>query len=362
MTLPLVELRGTPFAQGLRHGQVLRERIAHNYAIYSARFVRELKIDLDEALARATHYAGAVATQSPAYYAGMQGIAEGAAMPFEVIAALNMRYELFYYQYGVNATHAKPDGCTAFALLPERTANSHLLIGENWDWIADIQGAVLHTVEDNGFATLSFTEAGIFGGKIGLNSAGLGLTINGLTTTDDDWARLHKPFHVRCYEILRSESFEQASQVITGSERSCSTNFLLAQAPDQVIDIEAAPHATSLIACEQGCLVHANHFVDPAALAVIEPPIEKNPHSYRRHARLRQLLTQGVQPLMVKDLQTALRDHAGQPYSVCFHIDPEEPPEEHYATLVSVIMDLHERIMYISDGPPCKAAYARFAL
>ena len=36
--------------------------------------------------------------------------------------------------------------------------------------------------------TLAFTEAGIFGGKIGLNSAGLGLAINGITTVDDDWA------------------------------------------------------------------------------------------------------------------------------------------------------------------------------
>ncbi len=53
----------------------------------------------------------------------------------------------------------------------------------------------------DGLRTLSFTEAGIFGGKIGLNSAGLGLTVNGLTTTDDDWSRLSKPFHVRCYEI-----------------------------------------------------------------------------------------------------------------------------------------------------------------
>lgn len=360
--LPLVELRGTPFEQGEQHGQALRERIAHNYAIYSARFVRELKIGLDEALDRASRYAEAVAIQSPAYYAGMQGIAEGSGMPFEVIAALNMRYELFYYQYGVNATSAKPDGCTAFALLPERTASGHLLLGENWDWIAEVQSAVLHTVEDDGFAMLSFTEAGIFGGKIGLNSVGLGLTINGLTSTDDDWARLRKPFHVRCYEILRSSTFAWASQVITGSERSCSTNFLLAQAPDQVVDIEAAPHATNLIGSEGGLLVHANHFVDPAALAVVEPPVEKNPHSYRRAERLGQLLGASAQPLTVEDIQAALRDHQGQPYSVCFHIDPEEPPEEHYATLVSVVMDLDERVMYISDGPPCQNPYERFAL
>ena len=36
---------------------------------------------------------------------------------------------------------------------------------------------MLHTLEPGGLETLSFTEAGIVGGKIGLNSLGLGLTI-----------------------------------------------------------------------------------------------------------------------------------------------------------------------------------------
>jgi isopenicillin-N N-acyltransferase-like protein len=40
-------------------------------------------------------------------------------------------------------------------------------------------GAVLHTTDDDSFETLAYTESGIVGAKIGLNTAGLGLCING---------------------------------------------------------------------------------------------------------------------------------------------------------------------------------------
>src|SRR3989442_2551122 len=76
---------------------------------------------------------------------------------------------------------------------------------------------------------LCFTEAGVVGGKIGLNSEGIGLTINGLISNKDDWERLRKPFHVRCAEILGSKTLSQAVSRITRGERSCSANFLVGQ-------------------------------------------------------------------------------------------------------------------------------------
>lgn len=358
MTLPLVRLEGTPYEQGLAHGGALRGRIAHNLAIYFARFEREVGLPRDEVLRRAGRYAAMIAGRSPAYHEAMRGVAAGSGFGFAEIAALNVRYELFYDGYV-----EKPlgDGCTAFAVLPDASADGHLRIGENWDWIAGVQGAVLHTREPGGLETLAFSEAGIVGGKIGLNSRGLGLAINGLTSGADDWARLRTPFHVRCYEILRAPGFAEAAAVVTGEERSCSTNYLIAEAPARVLNIEAAPGALGLTGCERGCLVHANHFVDPAALGVRERNVETNPHSYHRHTRLAGLLGAGG-PLTDERLRAALRDHAGHPYSVCFHIDPAEPPSEHYATLTSAIIDLTARTLDLTDGPPCEAAYVRYAL
>jgi isopenicillin-N N-acyltransferase-like protein len=357
MTLPLVRLTGTPYEQGRQHGAALREAIAENMAIYFTRFERELRLTRDETLRRAMRYAEAIALQSPSYAAGMRGVADGSGFSYAEIAALNVRYELFYYQFGVNAV---ADGCTAFAVLPEASADGHLLIGENWDWVVGVRGAVLHSSEPDGLEVLCFSEAGIVGGKIGLNSAGVGLLINGLTSNDDDWARLHRPFHMRCYEILRSRTLAAAARVVTEGDRSCSGNFLIAQAPGQALNIETAPRATRATGCVGGCLAHANHFDDPAALGVSEPPVEKNPHSLTRQARMTELLSR--RPLALGDLQAALRDHQGHPYSICFHVDPEEPPEEHYMTVISAIMDLHAGTLYLSDGPPCTSPYDRYAI
>lgn len=357
MALPLLRLEGSPYHQGLIHGKSLRGRIEHNLRLYFARFERELKLTRAEALRRAARYLAAIADQSPEYHAGMRGIADGAGVELAAIAALNARYELFYDAF---VERPLPEGCTAFALLPEATIEGHLLLGENWDWIASVQGALIHTVEPDRPQSLAFTEAGIFGAKIGLNAAGLGLAINGLTSRDDDWARLHRPFHVRWHEALRAWDLEAAARAVASEERSCSANVLLAQVPDRVMNLELGPRGVHASGCTQGCLVHANHFLHAEAVGVAERNVEKNPHSWRRQARLERLLA--ARPLALGDVQAALRDHEGYPYSICFHIDPNEPAEEHYESVVSVIMDLHARALFITDGPPCQGAYARYAL
>lgn len=358
MTLPLVRLSGAPYEQGRQHGEALREAIAENVAIYFARFERELCLTRAETLRRATIYAGAIARQSPDYAAGMRGIAEGSGFSYAEIAALNVRYELFYYQFGVNAV---ADGCTAFAVLPEASANGHLMLGENWDWVVGVRGAVFHSCEPDGLEVLAFSEAGIVGGKIGMNSLGVGLLINGLASTDDDWAHLHKPFHVRCYEILRARSLDLATRIVTNSSRSCSGNFMIAQAPDRVINIETSPHAVATTDCVEGYLVHTNHFIDPAVLGVSEPPVEKNAHSYWRFERMAKLLGTS-KSLALTDFHAALRDHEGHPYSICFHIDPAEPPHEYYESVISVILDLQAGVLYLSDGPPCTNPYERYKI
>jgi isopenicillin-N N-acyltransferase-like protein len=367
MSLPIIHLTGTSHAQGLAHGEALRERIAHNVALYFERFAREVGLSADEVREMAGQYATAIEKQSPAYYAGMQGIAEGSGFSFLDIAALNVRYEILYYQFGKMALayaasqEGHGDGCTAFALLPEATENGHLLMGQNWDWIPEVQGAVLHTTDADGFETLAYTESGIFGAKIGFNTAGLGLAINGMVTVEDDWARLAKPFHVRCYEILRSRTFDAAVAVVTDEARSCSTNFLIAQTPDHVVDLEAAPDKVGRVGCNEGCLTHANHFIDPAGLGVVEAPNERRIYSWHRQDRLRELLM-AARPLNVAKIQEALKDTVDDPFGICRHRDVNAPPEMHYVTVTAVVMDLHERVMHLTDGPPDEAPFQTVGL
>jgi isopenicillin-N N-acyltransferase like protein len=356
VTLPVLHLDGTAYDQGLQHGRALRDRIAANLEVYFDRFLTEGQLPKDEARTRAQRYQPVL--DSHPYWDGMRGIADGSGQFLLDILVLNMRYELLYFQYGFCAM---VDGCTAFAVLPEASQNRHLLLGQNWDWIPQVQGAVVHTVEPDGLETLSFTEAGIVGGKIGLNSAGLGLAINGLLSTADDWSRLQPPFHLRCYEILRSRTFEPAVRIVTDQPRACSTNFLIAETPARVLDVEAAPQTVRRLSASEGYAVHTNHFLDPALLEVEEPPSERRPHSYHRQSRMQALLD-ARRPVAVADLEVALRDHDDHPDGICRHENAEDPPEEQYITLTSVIMDLEERSLRLTDGPPCEHLYEGYSL
>lgn len=361
MSLPLVKLAGTAYEQGVEHGRQLRQRIGHNLDVYFDRFRRDSLLSREEVLRRASLYLPAIASHNRDYRDGMAGIAEGSGYTLEEIAALNVRYEIIYYQRMSQAVAAARDGCTSFALARHRSKNGHLIIGQNWDWIPHVLGAVLHTIYPDGFQTLAFSEAGIFGGKIGLNSAGLGVCVNGISSTADDWTSLQKPFHLRCYEILRSRQFAEAVRVVTDTARSCSANFLIGQSPDEVIDIEAAPESVNLIGLEGGSVVHTNHFVAPQELGIAEPPSERRHLSCRRLDRMASML-QSSAMISVAELMMHLQDHTTAPSGICRHEDPDAPAKDQFRTVASMLIDLDDRTMRISDGPPCDNGYELHAL
>jgi isopenicillin-N N-acyltransferase-like protein len=351
MSFPVIHLKGTTYEQGVVHGRYLQERISHNIALYFDRFRHEAQINRAEVLSRARLYKQAIADTHPAYFEGMRGIAAGSGQDLDEIVAINIRYEILYYQVSQIAMAAMKDGCTSFAVSPEDTTTGHLLMGQNWDWIPGIQGAVLHSTDEDGMESIAFTEAGIFGGKIGLNSTGLGLAVNGITTTEDGWTALQAPYHVRCFDVLRCWDLATAVAAITGTPRACSANYLIAQAPDKAVNIEAAPQTTNQIGWQNGCIVHTNHFVDPEKIGVEEPPYERRASSLYRLARMRELIEQN-KPVSTGNLKQFLQDRSRDPDCICRVVDPALPEYEQYTTITGVVMDLEEKVMHLTDGPP----------
>jgi isopenicillin-N N-acyltransferase-like protein len=371
--LPKIELVGPPRAQGLTHGRAARAQIAHNLAVYFHRFGLE-GLAPDAARARAASYLAFLEAGFPDYMRAVEGVAEGSGQPFLDVLLLNLRYEVIYDRFNANAVQAGDaagadrlvDGCTAFAVLPEASIDGHLRLGQNWDWIPDVQGVLLHSPAaaadgPDGLASLCFTEAGIVGGKIGLNSAGVGLAINGLSTLEDSWARQATPFHVRCHAILRQRRLADAVAIAEAAPRACSANFLIGQAGHGAVDVETAPAATRALAPDAALLVHANHFADAAGMGIDETPHQRRPYSVCRADRLSALLDR-ARPVTLAAIQSALRDHDKHPYSVCRHADLAAPPDDRFSTVSSIVMDLDAGRMWATDGPPCEAAYVEHAL
>src|SRR5947199_52104 len=209
--LPVLTLKGSPRQIGFIHGRKARPEIENNLKVYFGRFKSETELSHDVAISRAARFLDAINKVSPEYAETMRGVAAGSGQEILDITALNVRYELMYSQFSKIGLKPIPKtfGCTAFATLPAAVENGHLIMAQNWDWIPEVEGLLLKVRNENGADTLSFTEAAVVGGKIGLNSEGLGLLINGIVSSKDDWARLKKPFHVRCRDILRSNDIEE---------------------------------------------------------------------------------------------------------------------------------------------------------
>ena len=360
MRLPFLELSGTCREQGQVHGETLKDLIEKNIQIYFERFEKEAQLPRNEVLERAESCLDSLQKQNLNYCDGMGGISEGSNQGILEIAMLNFRYELLYHAIGKIQMDAV-DGCTSYALLPETAANAHTIMGQNWDWIPDVECAVVTTASPEGPHHLAFTEAGIFGGKIGLNSEGLGITVNGMYTARDDWSRFKKPFHLRCADVLESMTLEDALDVLIGTPRSCTANFMIGQAQDTVIDIELATDEYVQISPQGGVLSHANHFTDPDSAEIIEPPNPRRYLSKFRHERMETLLNER-KPLDVAGIQKILKDHENHPQSICRHADPSLPSEQHTVTKTGVIMDLDERKLWFTNGNPCENEFAEYSL
>jgi len=370
MALPVIDLQGTAYDGGVQHGRIAADLIGRNLEIYYDRFQRETRLPPQEVRDRAMRYLAVIDARDPEYGQAMRGVSKGAKLPLADIAVLNARYEILYSQYSTinqgEEASLMVDGCTAFAVTPEASADGHLYLGQNWDWFPQVEGVIVRVRRPDGFTLAAFTEAGIVGGKIGMNSRGIGLVINGLLSNKDDWQRLRTPFHVRTWQILQAQTLDDAAAVVTRESRSCSANFLLGQANGtaRVMNIEAAPDAVCTLQPRGGTLAHANHFEDPDALQVWQPLAEDRTTTYQRGARMQELLKSGkvAGTLGTQGLQNVLRDHGGHPDSVCRHPNPRLPEEQRVETVVSVLEDLTARKFYVAGGTPCVTPFQEISL
>ncbi len=236
-----------PVARGRVHGETFARSIAHNLEAYLARFEAS-GLSRADALVEGELWDRTIAEAAPEYAAEMRAIADAAGRSRAEIAVLNARYEIAFTLFGKEARKpdgpaAEAEGCTVAGLLPEACVDGHTRLVQNWDWISAIRGHCLVTrVQRTGKPSLvALTEAGIVGGKMGINSAGIGIVENGLASAKDGCNPYEKPFHVRCREVLDATTLHDAMRPILATRRTASANFMIGCASGEVIDLEFEP-------------------------------------------------------------------------------------------------------------------------
>ncbi len=363
----VLDLGSDPRERGKVHGREMRTEIRANYATYIERFETGGAKE-SEVLKQSEAWAAFIVRDNPEYAEEMEGIAAGAHLSLTEIALLNARYELAYCVFGSeaqslnNAATVEQEGCTSFGLMPEMTANGHTLIGQNWDWLAKLQGRVfvmrVQRSSESGKGKpdfVGFTEAGIAGCKIGVNPAGIGLCVNGLVTQRDGANGFRKPFHVRCREILDAWTFDKALLPVVQTDRTCSTNFLIGHADGEIIDIEATPDYCSYIYPDDGLVTHANNLVRATRIASQFERIA--PHSLYRANRLDRLIRRWGCEIGIDTIHNLLSDHFSAPASICRHPDMTLPDPKRVVSVTAAAIDLNARTLYVTDGSPCQSNF-----
>jgi isopenicillin-N N-acyltransferase like protein len=315
-----------PQARGRAFGADAREGVLRCWAGYERLFdvwgteAREIsEATLERTQAWAPHLAAEIA-----------GIAAGAGLETWQIAALNARTEILARGRGE---------CSTVVLLPTDAPPRTL---QTWDWHEHLDDVKF--VWDTGHGVRTLTEYGIVG-KIGVNSAGLGVHMNILHHASDGGGD-GVPVHIVARRILDEATTVDEATEIARSARVCASTVLTAVGRHSAVCLELCPEGLGEIHPRDGVLLHTNHFLDPE-LAKGEDNRDEDPESWDR---LEALEARVDELRAAPDLADVMKLHDAP---VCCHPEPGAPFGERYATLATISLDVAGSRMRLRAGGPC---------
>ncbi len=330
---------GSPYEIGRTHGSEGKEEIHNSLSTYESLFKGYAGLTWKQACEKALLHESAIERFRPQYIEEMRGVADGAGVTYEDILSLNARSEI--------ALTAIPDGCTSFAV----EVGGNTFLGQNWDWKESQSSSLLRLeIRQTGKPDIQMvTEGGIIG-KIGSNSAGVGVCLNALLSRS--WSP-DIPIHLGLRAVLESESFSGAVEVVTKNRMASPAHFLIASGDGQMAGMEVSPVGTAAIEMEDRMVVHTNHLCDPVLKDRINDTVK--PDSPIRLERIGKLIGEMKKDGDIDDFFSILSDHHNYPDSICRHSNPAHAPHEQMETIFSIVMNLSKRDQEVRLGTPCKA-------
>ncbi|PLB33369.1 putative acyl-CoA:6-aminopenicillanic-acid-acyltransferase [Aspergillus candidus] len=330
-----LDLRGSPRKIGFQHGLQLQRQIKDQISVYEEMFDFTSQVTWETVKDYAREFQVTLQRLTPDLYSEMEGIAEGAGLDVLDIVALNCRSELALELYTNVA-----DGCTSVSW--KKTENSRLL-AQNWDWTSLVSGnIVLMSVEREGKPKVFMvTEAGVVG-KIGFNSAGVGVGLNAIKARPCETSKL--PIHVALRLCLESTSVDQALSTISKLGGLASAQYIVLADNERSLGLELSPLGDFVLEeDDNGIVTHTNHFI--ANRSIGDEPWQ--PDSDTRLRRVQQLCSElmddGVHgkhatPAILRD--RIFSDMYNMPNSICRQADLTRHPTMRSSTLFNIVMNL----------------------
>jgi predicted choloylglycine hydrolase len=266
----------------------------------------------------------------PEFFSELEGMAEGAAVPFERLFLINLRGE--YQRF---AADSDGGGCSTCSLLSPETA----AFGHNEDGLALYRGQtyLVRARPQAKPAFVAFCYPGFLpGNAFGFNDAGICFSCNNVQPHS---ARDGVGRHFIARALLESRSLPEAVAAVHPTDRAYGFNYTIGALRERrIVNVEVAPDDVAVTDI-QGPYFHANHYVE---LGTVDQEIADS--SRKRYERgTRHILEGRVKGR--EDILNVLRDVEGR-----LPILRDGSPPDPFVTLVTALFDFEGRILTIYGG------------
>ncbi|KAK6383840.1 hypothetical protein LTS17_003132 [Exophiala oligosperma] len=326
-----IQCTGSPFEIGRQHGQSAKTEVHGSIAFYESFFKERAKLSWPQVCDVARAFVPLLETSYPDYLEEMKGVAEGADVDLDSVIALNVRTEIAYGMLS--------DGCTAFTW----KTSDESFIGQNWDWrMEQTPNVVCLSIEQPPKPTIKMmTEGGIIG-KIGLNSAGVGVTLNAIAAPGVSYNKL--PVHVALRRVLDSTSREEAETALRKAGVAAAAHITIADSATGACGFECtALDIVEMPMDPKGICTHSNHLVKGHKVQ----GSSMLPDSPFRLSRIQELLS-GIDKPTTQNFAEMFKDEKNYPASICRAVGEKSTIQ----TLFSIVMDLKQGTARVKMGRP----------
>src|SRR5512141_449096 len=351
---PLVEVYGTHREMGCQIGEARRAQVQHS--IENAHLLIEqsystLELSWEGATVQSRKYLPFAEERYPQYVDEMRGVAAGANVTFDDVMTLNAMEAVT-----MDALHLTR--CTSFAVNEQRTADGHVLLAHNEDWLPEDEDDVyiISARPKDEPPFLAMTYGGLLP-NVGFNAYGIAQLIDSVYPTD---SRIGIPRLVVSRAVLGSRRISGAIGRALVPHRAAGYNHLIAHESGEMYAIEVSARRFEILHGTDGYIVHTNHYLSPHMREVESDP-EELISSRVRYFRANRLLRQTSQHSL-KSLQAIQKDRVNLANSICNHAVDWSDPLDREKTINALVIDLTVREMHICWGNPCQNAYHTYHL
>lgn len=351
---PFIKVKGSHREVGRQIGEELRPLIEHSiqnaHQLIDAAF-DNLQLTWDSAQIQARKYMPFAQERYPKYVEEIAGIAEGANVNYTELAVVNGLEAVT-----TDALHLTK--CTSLAVNDKNTADGHVLVAHNEDWLPDDETDVyiiqVETDDEPPFVAMSY--GGLLP-NVGFNADGIAQCCDTVYPSD---TRIGIPRVIVSRAVLGSRSIGQAFRHAIVPLRAAGYSHLIAHESGELYNVEVSARNFDIIYGIDGYLAHTNNYLSPK-MEAIESESDELIHTRVRYFRALRLLKQS-QKHTIKSLQAILQDHVNYPDSICNHSIFDLDALDREKTIVSMIMDLSAHQMVVAWGNPCKNSYQNFTV